>query len=84
MKEGVLMSVVRSNPDVQNAIRQALDKRKDSRTSTAALDGGGSGTGNASAQGLKYRAGTTSNNATRRQDDGADVVDLLDSDEQFI
>ncbi|KAJ9662798.1 hypothetical protein H2198_001250 [Neophaeococcomyces mojaviensis] len=68
MKEGMLMGVVRSNLEVQDAVRKALDRRKERKGAT----------GHTSTA-LRHRAAEGGGRA-----DGTDVVDLLNSDEQFI
>lgn len=63
MKDGMITSTIRQHPEVQQALRNALQRKK--------LQG------TARAQEKASAAGTATT-------DGADVVDLLSSDEQFI
>ncbi|KAK5075881.1 hypothetical protein LTR70_002658 [Exophiala xenobiotica] len=58
MKEGMVMGSVRSHPEVREAVRRVVERRK------AAIRGGDGG--------------------SAARGDGADVVDLLNSDEQFM
>lgn len=71
MKEGMVIGSVRMHPEVQGAVRRVLERRKRS------LQGNGSGTG--------IGTGTSRDHTASQQirPDGADVIDLLESDEQF-
>lgn len=67
MKEGMVIGGVKMHPEVQGAVRRVLERRK------RAVQGG-TGSGSSRDQ---------TNQQEQHRPDGADVVDLLGSDEQF-
>lgn len=73
MKEGIQMGVVRSAPEVQDAVRRALEERR--RRGNANVNVRAD---QEKSQDLRWRGAESVQRA-----DGADVVDLLNSDEQF-